>query len=69
MNKTKLISKIRSATLTLCIDNGINDPKMAKELLKAAKDSVGKMSIAGVKAAMKKGQVFHCIGEMTERAR
>jgi hypothetical protein len=66
MNKNKLVNKIRSATLTLCIDNGINDPKIAKELLKAAKDSVGKMSIAGVSAAMKKGQCFHCIEETSE---
>jgi len=59
-----LINSIRGAAITACMEHGVCAPKDIRKILKKAHQGCGNMSIAGVRAAISKGQVVSVIDKM-----
>lgn len=55
MNK-QLVKTIRTAVISECIRRGINDPKAIQKIMGKASKAIKPMSVAGVQAAITKGQ-------------
>jgi hypothetical protein len=56
-----LVKSIRGAVISACIENGITSPKEVRKIMGQAQKSVGNMSVAGIQAAITKGQNIYVI--------
>lgn len=60
-----LVRKIRSAAITACIERGITKASDVRAILNKAHKGIGKMSVAGVNAAITKGQSVYVIEKLS----
>ncbi len=61
MQNKELVKKIRNAAIVACIEKGTNNPVEVREYLQAALNTISPMSVAGVRAAITKGEKFYAI--------
>lgn len=63
----KLVKSIRSTALCACLDEGISDYRDIRKVLSDARLLVKPMTIAGIKAAVTKGQIPRIINPENAR--
>jgi hypothetical protein len=57
MNSQLSVKRIKSVCIATCLKNGVQNPAIMRRIMKEAADAIHSSSVAGVKAAITKGQI------------